>query len=125
MKVKEIELGRKYAVRLVMPAAAGVAKCTPIVFATAMDIAGNTIVLEQPVMVLTDKGRKLRAGNPDMLVGNQHYEPGTTLIRVAATNVICFAEEWQYDQPDGREEAPRITYDAGHRVVEQRLPVFA
>lgn len=125
MKVTEIELGKEYAVRQVMPAAAGVSKCSPIVMATAIDTAGNTVVLQHPAMVLSAAGKAALRSNPDRLPGNRHFERGKKTIRVKATDVICFSDEWQYDQPDGRAEAPRIRYESGHRIVEPRIPVLA
>lgn len=124
MKVKDIRLGESYAIRMVIPSAAHMARTAPVIHANMLDIAGNTVVCEYDAMngglgegPALDRLRAQR----QRLFPALDYKPRLTRIRVRHNDVLCLSDEFAHRVPDGRMDAPTTTHAAGHTFEQNRM----
>lgn len=128
MKVKDIVLGQRYAVKIVMPSAGGhgggykFPRSAPVTQATCVDIAGNTIIFEREAFV-PKPGALAATSKGNGLIGIRNYEPGTERLRIPANDVICLSDEWAPPAPDGRIDAPEVHRAAGQTFTSERMAV--
>lgn len=123
MKAKDIRLGDYYAVKLVLPYAAHMARTTPIIHARAIDTAGNTVIFEYDTADCGLAGEaleRLRAQR-QRLFPARNYDLGRELLRVKAADVVCNSDEWTPPAPDGRMDAPIATRAAGSTFEQHQM----